>query len=168
MSPKEKAIHLDLQGAWTEAVEAYELCLANCCDEECSINLACLYWQFCDFGMSSSLTLTKDFIDFSYRRYGEIITEAQNYFPTNGEISFWKCYFDFISNGKPFSSSDCLAILSAYSPNSFVPYFFLYGDKNGSIYSQQVTLLQEECRLHPTAKNRYILSHIESVSERRK
>ncbi|MGB1286299.1 MAG: hypothetical protein ACPG7F_07200 [Aggregatilineales bacterium] len=156
------AIELDIHEKYVEASKVYEDVLnEKNIPEEPYINLACLYWDVTDFGVNAHLSLPPDFISHAGNSMYSVLNEAEVRFGFVAEIAFWRLYFNFTTLGDAAYLKKTLELIE--DPEcSHVPYFHIYSQTKHEKYLPYVEKLIIQARAQPTAKNRYILSVLES------
>ena len=160
----QRAVGADEQGDVRAAIALYEEAIAcGLADLDVYLNLASIYWQASDPGFSAGHALTGECINQAWERKLRLLDEAARLWPDEPETEFWRLYMGWADlNEPPEFGEECRRLLRRPSAPS-VPCFYLY--MQGEDYERECTALLAHCQAHPTAKNRYIASVIESVRD---
>lgn len=161
------AIAADRAGRLEAAAAAYEAILAG--DERslvARLNLALLYWQATDFGLSTAHTLDPTFVAHAGERYPMLLVEAHQSFPESTEVQFWRKYIPWADLGEEFSLDECRELLQR-DPTKLVPAMYLFGKAQDGTYQDEALELLRQCQREPTTGNRYIGSVVEGVLKRK-
>lgn len=162
------AVAADQAGDLELAASEYETSLSG---ESASlrgmVNLAVLYWQATDFGLSTAKGLKPAFVARAGERCSEVLAQARRSFPGSSEVAFWERYIAWADLGEQFSADDCRQLL-AEDPTTLVPAMHLFALSGGESYQDEALALRHECQQEGTTRGRYVLSVIEGVMKRAK
>ncbi|MFN0246109.1 MAG: hypothetical protein ACKV2T_04325 [Kofleriaceae bacterium] len=160
------AVAADRNGELELAAARYEQVLA---DGEASLdvlmNLAVLYWQATDPGMSAAKKLSRDFLAIAGSRCPELLDEAQRRFPKSTEPRFWRQYIAWADLGEPFEDDECRNLLRE-DPASLVPAMRLFSISDGKEAEPEALELLRRCQEDRTTRANYVVSVIEAVLNR--
>lgn len=161
------AISKDINMEYLEAVNYYESEIKN--QEIVSVksfaNLAFLYWAFASqqIEFNDVYNIPDEWSTIGGESFLKVIGKGLDKYPDSLELNFWKHYFPYRLSMTEFSEKDCISLLTEYGEDeSLIPYFFLHLF-NKELYRDKVTLLLENCKAEPTAKNNYIQSFIKNI-----
>lgn len=160
------AIAADQAGNLEVAAAAYETALAA--GEKslaAMLNLAMLYWQATDFGLSTARKLTPEFVAHAGRRFPTVLAETQQAFPESTEVEFWKKYIPWADLGEEFPLDECRELLRR-DPTTLVPAMYLFAQTKGAMYRTEALELLRQCQLEGTTRARYVASVLEGVLKR--
>jgi len=152
----ELARSLDVEDRPVEAASAYERAIDESGGLEAHLNLAAIYFQCADPGYAARYHLSRGFIADAARRFYEIVAQAQERFPSDGEARFWGLYYDFVHLGANDFTEDAAAIIR--DTGSIVPAFFLFTRPGGERYRDQALQLYRRASEGGTARDRYVAS----------
>jgi len=161
------ALAADGAGNLEVAAAAYEASLAG--DERtltALLNLALLYWQATDFGLSTAKNLDPEFVAKAGERFPVVLAEAHRAFPESTEVQFWKKYIAWADLGEEFSLDECRKLLQR-DPTTLVPAMYLFAQTRGDAYQEEALELLRQCQQEPTTKNRYVASVLAGVLKRK-
>jgi len=131
------------------------------------LNLALLYWRATDFGLATHKRLSHAFFHRAFRRFPELLEEAQRRFPESTEVRFWSRYTAWTDLGGPPLDPDWCKGLLREDPTQLVPAMHLYGLLQGrKAYHKEAEELLRRCREDGTTGARYVVSFIEGVMKR--
>lgn len=160
------AIAADQGGDIQAAAAAYEAALA---EGERSLrgmlNLAVLYWQATDFGLSTARKLDQRFVEHAARRFPVVLAEAQRAFPESTEVEFWRRYIQWADVGEAFAPEACRELLER-DPTTLVPAMRLFGQAKGESYREEALELLRQCQQDGTTRARYVASVLQGVIKR--
>lgn len=163
-----EALATDRQGRIQDAAAAYEDVLLSTPDDFTStINLAVLYWQATDVGISATEHLPPEFVALAGKRFRELLEAAEERFPRQPELLFWRQYIAWADLGDPFDPEDCRELLRQHS-EYLEPAFMLFSISGGEEAEAEAMTLLEHCTEYPIARCRYIASVIRGVLKRRR
>lgn len=163
-----EALAADRQGRIQDAAIAYESVLLSAPDDlAATMNLAVLYWQATDPGISAAERLPPEFIALAGKRSRELLEAAQRRFPSEPELLFWPRYIAWADLGEPFDLAECRELLRQH-PEYLEPAFVLFSRSAGAEAEAEAMKLLERCSEDPTARCRYIVSVIKGVLKRRR
>ncbi len=160
------AIAADQAGSLEVAAAAYEVVVAA--DERnlvALLNLAVLYWQATDFGLSTAKKLDPKFVGYAGTRFPVLLTEAERAFPESTEVQFWMKYIPWADLGEEFSLDECRELLLR-DPTTLVPAMYLFAQTQGGTYRDEALELLRQCQREGTTRGRYIASVVEGVLKR--
>jgi hypothetical protein len=156
-----EAIAADRNGDISRAVELYEASI-NDASEDALINLAVLYWQMTDYGLSITRGLSPEVVGRAGVRVDEVLDEAARRFPHSAAVSFWKKYIAWAELGDPFDPEDCRQLLLE-NPQYLEPAMYLYSISQGREGEREALMLLLQCPGLGTMRARYVASVIESA-----
>ncbi|QSQ18776.1 hypothetical protein JY651_25800 [Pyxidicoccus parkwayensis] len=162
------AISLEREGRIEQASTLYEEALAS--GErtlQVFLNLAILYWQSTDPGLSSARGLSPRFVAKAGARIPTLLSDARSEFPHSAEVEFWRRYIAWADLGEPFSTDECRKLLHE-APSTLVPAMYLFSLSQGRECHQEALELLETCRADGSTRARYVCSVIESELKRSK
>jgi hypothetical protein len=166
MTQLQAAIAADRAGRIETAAAAYEAVLAR--GERplpTILNLAILYWQSTDYGMSAANKLAPTFVALAGKRFPELLAEAQRSFPLSVEAEFWSKYIRWADSGEDFSAEECTQLLRR-DPMTLVPAMHLFASTQGQEGHDEALELLRQSREEGTTRGRYIASVVEGVLRR--
>jgi len=167
MSLVSEAREADRAGRLEEAADLYEKAVA---DGQPSlpelIDLALLYWQVTDFGLSSANNLDPSFIERAGKRFPELLDQAQKAFPGSTEAFFWKKYIGWTDLGGELPSPEYCRDLLRRDPKTLVPAMHLFAQTAGKECRDEAFDLLRQCEEDPTCRCRYIISVLRGVLKR--
>jgi hypothetical protein len=153
----ENARALDAQDRPIEAAESYERAISESSGGlEAYLNLAAIYFQCADPGYAAHHRLSREFIDTAARRFYEVVAQAQDRFPADGEAGFWRLYYDFVHLGANDFSEEAAAIVR--KTGALAPVFYLFTRPDGERYREQASQLYRRAAEGGTTRDRYIAS----------
>lgn len=145
MTAREEAARLDADGRSPEAADAYERALEEPdADPGTYIDLAVLYFECTDPGYRAHHRLQDTFAKRAVKRMKEVLAEAEARFGRDGEIEFWKRYFDYVYLGDEFLPEE--AVRMANTTKSLAPFAFLFGSTAGERYRREAEALFDQVR----------------------
>ena len=156
MNSLELAKSLDVEDRPVEAAEAYERAIDESGGLEALLNLAAIYFQCADPGYAAHHHLSRGFVAHAERRFFEVVAQAQERFPSDGESRFWRLYYDFVHLGANDFTEEAAAIVR--DTGSIVPAIFLFTRPGGERYRDQALLLYRRASEGGTARDRYVAS----------
>jgi hypothetical protein len=160
------AIAADRAGNLEMAAAAYEASLAAGEKNLAGfLNLAVLYWQATDFGLSTARKLDPQFVGHAGRRFPLVLAEAHRVFPESTEVQFWKKYIPWADLGEEFSLDECRGLFLR-DPAALVPAMHLFVQTNGGMYRNEALELLRQCHHEGTTRGRYVASVVEGVLKR--
>lgn len=153
----------DRAGEYVSAAQGYESVLATGDrSQRILLNLALLYWQATDPGLS---TIPGDFFETAANRYPELLAEALTRFPESVAVRFWARYIAWAELGEPFDREQCRALLSE-DPTTLLPAMVIFTDTRGQEMRGEALDLLEQCYEDGTTGARYVISVIEAAMSR--
>jgi hypothetical protein len=152
----ELARALDGQDRPIEAAEAYERAINESGGLEAYLNVAAIYFQCADPGYAAHHHLSREFVALAARRFYEVVGQAQERFPDDGEARFWRLYYEFVHLGANDFTEEAAVIAS--QTGSLIPSFFLFTRPGGERYRNQALQLYHEVSRGGSARDRYIAS----------
>lgn len=160
------AIASDRAGDMAAAAAAYEEALATG-ERSLSafLNLAILYWQATDFGISANNKLEQRLITHAGARFPILLAEAQRAFPQSAEPEFWRRYIRWADLGEEFPVDACRELLQR-DPTTLVPAMHQFSLTQGREGHDQALELLRQAREDGTARGRYVTSVVEGVLKR--
>lgn len=162
------ALAADRDGRVQDAAAAYEdALLSRPMDLTATINLAVLYWQATDVGMSTAMRLPPGFVAFAGKRCRDLLTAAHDRFPDHPEVVFWTKYIAWADFGDPLDLADCRTLLHQHS-EYLEPAFVLFSRSDGTEAEAETLRLLQRCSEDATTRGRYIVSVINGVLARRR
>jgi hypothetical protein len=161
MTKLEKAILQDSKITPEPAALAYEEAIQDGAGIDAFLNLAVLYFVCNDGGYAAHHYLSVEFLEVAWKRGFEVLHEAESRFGKQGEIEFWRIYFNFILLGGALEVEQCQLI--AERDSILVPYFHLFSQQKGDRFLSQALDLLNMVRVGQTEKQRYIKSVIEAT-----
>lgn len=162
-----EAVAADRSGHLEEAANLYERAVgAGNASLETLLNLAVLYWQVTDYGISTALGLRKEFIDTAGRRFPEILARAEHEHPASGEVKFWRRYIRWADLGESLTSEDCASFMER-EPSVLTPAMHIYAQSGGAEAEASAMELLRRCKDDGTTRARYVYSVIDGVRRRR-
>lgn len=166
MSRLQDAISADRAGDMVAAAGAYEAALAAG-ERSLSafLNLAILYWQATDFGISSSKRLEQKFIAHAGTRFPVLLVEAQRAFPQSTEPEFWRRFIRWADLGEDFPVDACRELLGR-DPTTLIPAMHQFSLTQGREGRDQALELLRQIREDGTTRGRYVTSVLEGVLKR--
>ena len=163
----DEALAADRRGDLLLAIDGYEAAVQRGeASLETLMNLAVLYWQIAEPGVSAANALGPDAIEHAFRRSREVVEYAERRFPANAEPRFWRCYFAWADLGEPLDPDMCRTLLRE-DRTTMVPAFHLFALSQGKECEQEAFELLRRFNADPTAKGRYVSSVIDGVLRRR-
>jgi hypothetical protein len=151
------ALSLDTQDRPVEAAQAYETAINESSGGlEAHLNVAVIYFLCADPGYAARHRLSREFIAQSASRFYEVIAQAQEHFPRDGEGKFWRLYYDFVHLGANEFVEEAAAIVR--DTGAIVPFFYLFTRPGGERYRDQALQLYTRASQGNTTKDRYIVS----------
>jgi hypothetical protein len=165
MTPFEAARQAEAADRIEEAARQYEDGLSlNPDDIEARVDLAVLYWQATDYGVSSSRGLPKPFVAAAGKRYLELLQQGLGRFPANPVLRFWSAYTEWTDLGRRFDPSESRKLRATY-PDYLEPAMYLYAVSRGTECERDAHELLSRYRNTKTYRARYVVSVIESVAK---
>ena len=160
------ALSADRAGDIESAAANYEAALADGYRSlDALLNLALLYWQATDPGLSGAKKLGPELLAVAARRLPELLDEAQKRFPDRTETRFWKRYIAWADLGEPFEEDECRELLQE-DPTALAPAMYLFAISEGRAARAEADELLRRCREDGTTGARYVLSVLEGVAKR--
>lgn len=160
------AIAADRAGNLDMAAAAYEAALAAGEKSLAGLlNLAMLYWQATDFGLSTARKLDPQFVNHAGRRFPLVLAEAQRAFPESTEVEFWKKYIPWADLGEEFPLDECRELLQR-DPTTLVPAMHLFAQTKGVMYRIEALELLRQCQQEGTTRAQYVASVLKGVLKR--
>lgn len=161
------AVMADSEGRMQDAAQAYEDVLrSDPTDLDATINLAVLYWQATDYGMSASRQLPVEFVALAGRRLRELLGQASQRFGGRPEVTFWTKYIAWSDFGEETPLDECRNLLRDH-PQYLEPAMLLFAQSAGSEAQEEAMELLAKCSVQ-TTRCRYIASVINGVLKRQK
>jgi hypothetical protein len=157
LNPLDLARNFDIQDRPVEAAQAYESAIDESSGGlEAHLNVAAIYFQCADPGFAARHRLSPEFIARSANRFHEVVVQAQERFPDDGEAKFWRLYYDFVHLGANEFAEEAAAIVR--DTGADVPFFYLFTRPGGERYRDQALRLYRRTREGRTTRERYIAS----------
>jgi hypothetical protein len=160
MTHYERAIQFESEDRLVEAAAEYEKLISDGkYSIELCINLAVLYFVCLDGGYAAYHNFTREFLDNSFERAGQVLDLAESRFGKQDEIEFWRRYLRIRVLGEPETSMDENQFIHS---KSLIPFFYLFISCGGESYQSQASELYTAVSKGLTAKERYIKSTLDS------
>lgn len=151
---------------WKAQASQYELSLHQRPDDiDVWMNLAILYWQATDPGVSAGTGMSVDFFTFAADRLAVLLTEGRERFAGRAPAEFWTRYIEWIEYGQPLEVAECREWL-AREPEFKDPALFGFMTTPGAPCDDDIVQLLAECRKQDTVRAGYLVSVIESAMQR--
>ena len=161
------AVVADREGRMQAAADAYEeALLANPRDVSLVLDLAVLYWQATDFGISAAAHLSPEFVARAGTRFRELLDAALKEFGDRPEVLFWTHYIAWADLGEPFDEAVCRQLLRQH-PDYLEPALLLFSSSGGTEAEAEAMRLLEHCAEERNARCRYVASVVNGVLKRR-
>jgi len=157
-------VDCDIKHLYTDAIDYYqESIVKKEMEINAYLNLAFIYWAAAsELNWSIAENIPKEIRQTGYKK-SFIILELAEAIWENIEIKFWKEWFVKETILEYLDEKETLAILKENPNQSLVPYFnLIICNPDNLEYRKQGYILYENCKKEVTAKNRYILTFIES------
>lgn len=163
-----EALAADREGRTEAAAAAYEGALASDpTDLAATLNLAVLYWQATDYGLSAVEQLQPEFVAHAGKRMRELLESAKQRFADHPEVLFWTKYVAWADLGEPFEAAECRELLRRH-PDYLEPAMVLFSMSGGTEAEPEAMQLLEKCSKERTTRCRYIASVLNGVLKRRR
>jgi len=164
----ELAIIKDISKDYIEAVGLYEDSIkTGSASLDMYANLAFLYWEFAaeQISFNNPNNIPDEWSLIGGNRYGEIIEQGLEKYPSSLELKFWEKYLPYRLFGDEFTQQECeQLVLEHKEDKSLIPYFYLYLFCRKK-YKAERDELFKLCENIPTAKFIYIKSLIQRESD---
>jgi hypothetical protein len=131
-------------------------------------NLAVLYWQATDFGLSTAKQLDPAFVTIASQRSHALLAEAAATFPGSTEVRFWGKYIEWASWGGNSPREDECRGLLLEDPTTLAPAMHVFAQSEGMRCEPEALQRLEQCREEATTRAGYIASVIEGALGRRR
>lgn len=160
------AIRADREGRLEEAATLYEAALAaGESTLQGFLNLALLYWQATDYGLSTAKGLNPSFVAQAGQRFRELLSEGGKAYPQSTEIRFWLKYIPWADLGQEFPPEECRRLLLD-DPSVLTPVLYLFNPSQGEEFRAEAIELLGRCREDGTIRAQYIASVLEGILKR--
>jgi hypothetical protein len=129
------------------------------------LNLALLYWQATDPGLSAAKRFTTNFLAIAGHRIPELLEEAIKRFPSSTSVRFWQRYIAWADLGEALDKETCRALLRE-DPTVLVPAMYLFSASQGAEGRAEAAALLHQARSEGTTGARYVVSVLEAAMKR--